>query len=68
MNNKTQVVHVNRLKTAYNPETWKPKQKPENKKIRTEKQIATSEELDEFEVQIGSRSLLKKDPQGKTRT
>ena len=27
MNNKTQVVHVNRLKIAYNPETWKPKQK-----------------------------------------
>jgi len=27
MNNKTRVVHVNRLKIAYNPETWKPKQK-----------------------------------------
>jgi len=32
MNNKTQVVHVNRLKMAYNPEIWKPKQKPENPK------------------------------------
>jgi hypothetical protein len=30
MNNKIQVVHVNRLKIAWNPETSKPKQKPEN--------------------------------------
>ena len=29
MNNKTKVVHVNRLKIASNPEIWKPKQKSE---------------------------------------
>jgi len=63
MNNKIQVVHVNRLKIACNPKTWKPKQKPENKKIRTEKKIAKSEELEEYEVQIGSRPLLNNIPQ-----
>ena len=52
-------MHVNRLNIACNPETWKLKQKPENKKIRTEKKIAKSEELEEYEVQIGSRPLLK---------
>jgi len=59
MNNKTHVVHVNRLKVAYNSETWKPKQKPENPEIRTEKKITKSEELEEYEVQIGSRPPLK---------
>jgi hypothetical protein len=59
MNNKTQVVHVNRLKIAWNPETWKPKQKPENPKIRTVKKVTKSDELEEYEVQLGSRSLLK---------
>jgi len=54
MNNKTQVVHVNRLKIACNPETWKPKQKPENPKIRTEKKITKSDELEKYEVLIGS--------------
>jgi hypothetical protein len=44
LNNKTQVVHVNRLKIACNPETWKPKQKPENPKIPTEKKITKLEE------------------------
>jgi len=41
-------VHVNRLKIAYNPQIWKPKQKPENPKIRTEKKVAKSEELEEY--------------------
>jgi hypothetical protein len=59
MNNKTQVVHVNRLKVAWNPETWKPKQKPENPKIRTKKKITKSDELEEYEVQICFRPLLK---------
>jgi len=59
MNNKTQVVHVNRLKIACNPETWKPKQKPGNQKIRTEKKRTKSDELEEYEVLIGSRLLLK---------
>lgn len=62
MNNKTQVVHVNRLKIAWNPETWKPKQKLENTKIRTEKKITKSDELEECEVQIGFRPLLKTRP------
>jgi len=43
MNYKTQVVHVNRLKIAYNPETWKPKQKPENPKSELkEKELGCS--------------------------
>jgi len=63
MNNKIKVVHVNRLKIAYNPQSWKPKQKPENKKIRTEKKIAKSEELEEYDLKIGSRPILKKTPQ-----
>ena len=66
MNNKTQVEHVNRLKIACNPETWKPKQKQENPKIRTKK--TKSNEFEEYEVLIGSRPLLKTSPPGKTRT
>jgi len=55
-------VHVNRLKIAGNAETWKPKQKPKNPKIRTEKKITKSDELEENEVPIGSRPLLKTRP------
>jgi hypothetical protein len=62
MDNKTQVVHVNRLKIACNPEMWKPKLKPENPKIRNEKKITKSDELEEYEVLIGSRPLLKTRP------
>ena len=62
MNHKTQVVHVNRLKIAHNPEIWKPKQKSENPRIQTEKKINKSEEVEEYEVEIGSRPLLKTRP------
>jgi hypothetical protein len=60
--NKTQVVHVNRLQIAHNPEIWEPKQKPGNPKIRPKKEITNSEGLEEYEVQIGSRPLLKTGP------
>jgi len=46
--NKTQVVHVNRLKANYNPQTWKPKVK--QKPTRKPPKNATShlKEEDEF--------------------
>jgi hypothetical protein len=59
MNNKPQVLHVSRLKIAYNPETWKPKQKPENPRIQTEKKRTKSDAVEENKVLIGSRPLLK---------
>ena len=50
---------------AYNPVIWKPKQKPEIKKS-IQKGISKSEELEEYEVQIGSCPLLKtRPPQGR---
>ena len=62
MSNRTQVVHANRLKLDYNPEIWKPKQKPENPKIPTVKKIAKSEELEEYELQSLSHPLLRTVP------
>jgi len=61
MNNKTHVVHVNRLKIACNTYIWNPKKNPENSKTRTEKRI-TKSELQEYETQIDSRPLLKTRP------
>ena len=62
MNNKTQVVHVNRLKISYNPEIWKSKQKPKNPRIRTEKKRPNWDAVEENEALIGSRPLLKTRP------
>jgi len=43
MNNKTQVVYVNRrLKRAYNTKMWKPKQKQEIPKVRTKERVTKS--------------------------
>ena len=62
MNHKRQVVHVNRLKKAYNPEIWKPKQEPEAPKKQTFKRFPKSEEQEEEDTRIGSLPLLEIQP------
>jgi len=49
-NNKQQVVHVNRMKRAYNSEVWKPKFEPRTKKRwqRESKKPAKQDEEEEF--------------------
>ena len=49
--NKTQVVHVNRLKANYNPQTWKPKVK--QRPTRKPPQNPTSHLKEEDEIQVG---------------
>ena len=63
MNHKEQVVHVNRLKKAYDPEIWKPKQEPEAPKERINKRPTKSEnQAEEEDIRIGSYLLLEIHP------
>ena len=57
LNHKKQIVHINRLKEAYNPETWNPK--PERKPKRTGKTVTQMNEGEENEITIGSTPLWK---------
>lgn len=61
MNHKRQVVHVTRLKKAYNPEIWKPKQEPEAPKKQAYKRFPKSEEQEE-DIRICSLPLLEIQP------
>jgi hypothetical protein len=63
MSHKKQVVHVNRLKNAYDPEIWKPKQEPEAPKKRINKRFPKSEKEEEEDIRIGSVPLLEIQPQ-----
>jgi len=63
MNHKKQVVHVNGLKKAYDPEIWKPKQEPEAHKKRINKRFPKSEDQDEEDIRVGSFPLLEIQPQ-----
>jgi len=63
MNNKKQIVHVNRLKKAYDPEIWKPKQEPEILKKRINKGSPKLENQEEEDIRIGSFPLLEIQPQ-----
>jgi len=47
MNHKKQIVHVNRLKKAYDPEIWKSKQEPEASKKQINKLFPKSENQEE---------------------
>jgi len=58
MNYKKKVVHVNRLKKAYDPKIWKPKQELEAPKKRINKRFPKSENQDEEYIRIGSFPLL----------
>ena len=50
-NNKSQVVHVNRLKIAHNTDLWKPKHRNATRKTREkEKKHLDEEEGDEFRM------------------
>ena len=62
MNHKKQIVHVNRLKKAYDPEIWKPKQEPEAPKKRINKKPTKSETQEEEYIRIGSFPLLEIHP------
>jgi hypothetical protein len=60
-NNKKQIVHVNRIKPAYNSETWNPKTKlkvkkepPKKTKVRLEEEEGEEEE----ETRVGIHLLL----------
>ena len=61
MGHKKQVVHVNRLKMAYDLKIWKPKPKLEiSKKRKNQKAVKPEEQEEENEMQIGSLPLLKR--------
>jgi len=62
MSHKRQVVHVTRLKKAYNPEIWKPKQEPEAPKKQAYKRFPKSEEQEEEDIRIGSLPVLEIQP------
>ena len=50
-NNKSQVVHVNRMKIAHNTDLWKPKQQRNaTKKTREKEKKHLDEEKDEFRI------------------
>jgi hypothetical protein len=55
--NKKQVVHVNRLKQAYNADTWQPKTSPKAKKKRGQKPPTYASE-EEDEVRFGPFPML----------
>ena len=57
LNHKKQIVHINRLKEAYNPEAWNPK--PERKPKRTGKTVTQINGGEENEIKIGSTPLWK---------
>jgi len=52
MNRKKKIVHVNRLKKAYDPEIWKPKQEPEAGKKGINRRFPKSENQDEEDILI----------------
>jgi hypothetical protein len=56
--NKKQVVHVNRLKQAYNADNWQPKTSPKAKKKHNRKLPTYASEEEEDEVRIGTFPLL----------
>jgi len=59
MNHKKQIVHVNRLKKAYDPDIWNSKQEPDAPKKRINKSVPKSEnEEEEEDIRIGSFPLL----------
>jgi hypothetical protein len=57
LNHKKQIVHVNRLKEAYNSDAWN--FKPERKLNRTKKTVTQTDEGEENEIWLGSAPLLK---------
>jgi hypothetical protein len=57
-NDKTQVIHVNRLKKVHDPEIWKPKDQKNFQKIRTDKKKNRLKDLETEKIQIGSRKPL----------
>jgi hypothetical protein len=52
MNHKKQVVHINRLKKAYNPDIWKTKPGTEIPRKRRDKRINRPEEQED-ETELG---------------
>jgi hypothetical protein len=58
VNGKSQVVHVNWLKRAYDSEIWKPKQRSEIPKKQPKRKATKPEEWEEDEVQLSSLPLL----------
>ena len=62
MSHKKQVVHVNRLKMAYDLKIWKPKPNPETSKKRKNREAGKPEEQEENEMRIGPLPLLKGGP------
>jgi len=62
-NNKKQIVHVNRLKQAYNPDSWKPKVKKKAKRKSRNKLPAHTEEEEEEQIKIGPFPLVLPTPQ-----
>ena len=63
MKHNKQVVHINRLKKAHDPEIWKPKQEPEAPKKRINKKPKKSEnQEEEADIRIGSFPLLEIHP------
>jgi len=54
MNHKKQIVHLNRLKKAYDPEIWKSKHEREAPKKRINKRFPKSENQEEEDIRIGS--------------
>ena len=69
INNKKQVVHINKIKPAHNTDTWKPKpstrnsSKPATRPNKQAKQKTTrTKESEEDEVRIGPFPLLKARP------
>ena len=59
LNHRKQIVHVNRLKEAHNPEAWKPKPGREVPMKQTRKTVTQVEEGEEDEIKIGPIPLLK---------
>ena len=62
-NNKKQIVHVNRLKQAYNTDALKPPAKQKAKRKSHNKAPAHTGEEDEEEIKIGSFPLVLPTPQ-----
>ena len=60
MSHKKQVLHVNRLKMAYDLKIWKHKSNPEtSKKRKNQEAVKPEEEEEENEMRIGPLPLLK---------
>jgi hypothetical protein len=63
-NNKKRIVHVNRIKPAYNSETWKPEAKPKVKREHHKKSKVRfeEEEEEEEEAKIGMNPEVRMEP------